>query len=246
MKKMMLAIMTGLLALNVAVAGAQELRTIPYPAGTDTKAEGASSAPKEIDHSDSIYFTQTDYFNLPSTATRYMITHYPTYQQTREYTCGPAAVLTVLYYYNQQDQTEATLSKGMHTQPYSIGTSLGDMVKYLKKQGWQVESSLDYKPFDTYEKFQGFVTACLKKGMPVLVENVEWGGHWRVIIGYDTMGTSSPLDDVLIMADPYDTGDHKQDGYAINNGEKFYAMWFDHSMLPKSQTNQPWLVVYPK
>ena len=78
-----------------------------------------------------------------------------------------------------------------------------------------------------------------------MVENVEWGGHWRVIIGYDDLGTGSTLDDVLIMADPYDTCDHNQDGYAANNGEKFYSMWFDHSMLPKKERYQPWIIATP-
>lgn len=36
------------------------------------------------------------------------------------------------------------------------------------------------------------------------------------------MGTSSSLDDTLIFAD-YDTCDHKQDGYMVQNGEKFYS-----------------------
>ena len=25
----------------------------------------------------------------------------------------------------------------------------------------------------------------------------DWGGHWQVIIGYDTMGTETTQDDVL-------------------------------------------------
>ena len=79
-----------------------------------------------------------------------------------------------------------------------------------------------------------------------MVENVEWGGHWRVIIGYDTCGTENTLDDVLIMADSYDTSDHYQDGYAVNNAERFFSMWFDSSMFPKKQRNQPWIIAKPK
>lgn len=57
------------------------------------------------------------------------------------------------------------------------------------------------------------------------------------------MGTDTPLDDTIILADPYDTSDNDQDGYAINNGERLYAMWFDHSMLPKDQQNQQWITI---
>ena len=79
-----------------------------------------------------------------------------------------------------------------------------------------------------------------------MVENVEWGGHWRVIIGYDSMGTESPLDDMLMFADPYDTCDHRQDGYTTQNAEKFFSMWFDHFILPPKEQYQPWVVAYPK
>ena len=86
----------------------------------------------------------------------------------------------------------------------------------------------------------------LSAGKPVIVENVEWSGHWRVIIGVDTMGTAELDDDVLIFADPYDTTDHKQDGYTIGSLDRFYSMWFDHSMLPKRERNQPWLIATPR
>ncbi len=52
----------------------------------------------------------------------------------------------------------------------------------------------------------------LKEGTPVMVAWNDWGGHWQVVIGYDTMGTETTQDDVLIVADPYDTTDHNQDG----------------------------------
>ena len=49
-----------------------------------------------------------------------------------------------------------------------------------------------------------------------------WGGHWQTIIGYDTMGTETTQDDVIIVADSYDTTDHCQDGYGIYGAERFY------------------------
>ena len=131
----------------------------------------------------------------------------------------------------------------MKTQPYPIGSNTKDMTAGLRALGWKVENSLEAKPFDTYEAFAAFVQEKLRADTPVLVENVEWGGHWRVIIGYDTMGTESSLDDTLIFMDSYDTSDHLQDGYTIGNGERFYATWFDHSMLPEKQRQQPWIVV---
>ena len=36
-----------------------------------------------------------------------------------------------------------------------------------------------------------------------------------------TMGTETTQDDVIIVADPYDTADHNQDGYGIYSAEWF-------------------------
>lgn len=223
-----------------------EQRVIPYPPGLVTDKEGASSAPKEINHADSIYFKMPDVYSMTSSKGRIVLPHYQTYQQTTEYTCGPAAALTVLYHYGNHDYDEMSLAKEMKTQGYPIGTNPRNMVNFFKKIGWQVESSLDSPTFADYDAFREFLWKNLRQGTPVMVENVEWGGHWRVIIGYDTMGTESPLDDVLMMADPYDTCDHCQDGYTVSNGEKFFSMWFDHFMLPEDQREQPWIIAKPQ
>ena len=207
---------------------------------------GAAAAPAEINHADSIYFAEPDFYEMANTDSRTILTHYPTYQQTTEYTCGPAAALTVLRHFGEEKFTEMGLAKAMKTQGYPIGTNVTDTVDFFRVLGWEVNSSLDTRAFETYGAFQDFALGYLKRGVPIMVENVEWGGHWRVIIGYDTLGTDSSLDDVLIFADPYDTCDHDQDGYTVQNGEKFFAMWFDHAMLPEKERNQPWVAAYPK
>ena len=240
-KKILMAMLAGIFSINTAFA-----EKIPYPENLDTTSDGASAAPAEINHDDSIYFPKIDFENLPSTDDRIILKNFPTYQQTTEYTCGPAAGLTVLYYYGEKNFDEMSLVKEMKTQPYPIGTNTKDMANFFEKIGWEVDSSLKHESFAEYDEFKNFVWENLKNDTPILVENVEWGGHWRVIIGYDTLGTAETLDDVLIMADSYDTSDHHQDGYAINNGWRFFSMWFDHSMLPKKQRNQPWIVARPK
>ncbi len=234
-------------AFAASAGQAGEVRVIPYPDGLDTMSEGASSAPYLINHDFSIYFdTLTDYFELGPSQNRVIISNYPTYQQTRENTCGPAAALTVLYSFGVKNYDEMSLAAEMKTQPYPIGTNPADMLAFFEKIGWKTQSSLNREPFENYSDFQDFIITNLSEKIPVMVENVEWGGHWRVIIGYDTMGTENTLDDVLIMADPYDTCDHKQDGYVVNNGKKFFSMWFDHSMLPEEQRNQPFIIARPR
>ena len=206
---------------------------------------GAVVAPAEINHNDSIYFTQTDFYDLKPVGDRIILEKYPTYQQKSDFSCGPACALTILNYFGNREYDEAILVKKMGTKPY-IGTNLSNMAKFFEEIGWEVESSVNFEPMKDDEAFQQFVIRNLSEGKPIMVENVEYGGHWRVIIGYDGMGTENTYDDVLIFADPFDTSDHAQDGYGVESFDRFYSMWFDHNMLPESERNQPWLIATPK
>lgn len=233
-------------AIPTSYAATDKARIIPLPKDISLPTlEGATSAPQEINHKRSIYFAHPDFYHMRSNRNLLILSHYQTYQQTTEYTCGPAAALTVLYYYGNHDFDEMDLTQGMKTQGIHIGTNTANIVAFFKNIGWQVETGLASKPMESYMAFKDFVIRNLRQQRPIMVENIDWGGHWRVIIGYDDMGTESFSDDVLIMADPYDTCDHLQDGYVINNGEKFFSMWFDHNVLPEDQRSQPWVVAYP-
>ncbi|MCR5833501.1 MAG: C39 family peptidase [Selenomonadaceae bacterium] len=188
------------------------------------------------------YYQDNDFKKMKTDATRIMLTNYPTHQQETEYSCGNAAALTVLNYFGNYDYDEKKLIELMNTKPTS-GTSIVGMVKFFNGIGWKVRSSLSEPPIVNESDFKNFVAKNLSDGNPILVENVEYGGHWRVIIGLDTMGTENLYDDVLIFADPYDTSDHNQDGYTVGSLDRFFSMWFDHKVLPENERNQPWIIV---
>lgn len=237
MKKFLIAAIL-LTALLIGTACAEK---IPEPATDDP--EGATAAPADINHANSIYFPQIDFAALTSNADRIILADYPTYQQTTGYSCGSAAALTVLYHYGNRDFDEATLIRRMDSKPH-VGTSLSAMIKFFREIGWDVQSSLDTLPLDE-DEFQKFVVESLTAGKPIIVDNIEWGGHWRVIIGIDIMGTDNLYDDVLIFADPFDTSDHNQDGYCVGSLDRFFSMWFAHDLLPEAEHNQPWLIATP-
>lgn len=94
---------------------------------------------------------------------------------------------------------------------------------------------------DSY--FVKWLTGHLKENRAVMVEWVDWNGHWQAIIGYDNNGTPSIGDDTLIFADPYDTSDHSQDGYYVYPLERWFFMWHDRSIAPKPFQLQPYIIV---
>ena len=241
---------------NIALAAAAannatvtENRLIPYPSSYIITSSGAAAYRGIGNVADSPYYLAPDFFSMTSTSSLTLLPRYKTYQQTTEITCGPAAALTVLYHFGDTTWEEYKIANIMGTKP-KIGTDTSGMVKFFQSIGWVVQSSLtatgkDDASFTSVNQFKDFVIANLRRNTPIMVENIDWGGHWRVIIGYDDMGTVTTADDIIILADPYDTSDHLQDGYVVNSVEKFYYMWFDAHMLPKSQKQQQWLTARP-
>ena len=95
----------------------------------------------------------------------------------------------------------------------------GSLLEWQKNGNGQ-ETTYDYK--DNLDAItMSFVRERIAAGIPILVGWNDWGGHWQVIIGYDTMGTEYEGDDVIIVADPFDTTDHNQDGYGVYGAERF-------------------------
>jgi hypothetical protein len=240
-------------------------KVIPYPAGYSTTS-GAAYYLGNVNIKNSPYYTVLDFYNKKSSKTLTLLSKFKTYQQTTETSCGPASALMVLYHFGNQNYEELQLADIMNTnkdmngsnttnpgeadEQGEIGTPTDRMVNFFESIGWNVRSSItegnkDGKTFEHPEEMRDFIIQQLKNNTPIMVENVDWGGHWRVIIGYDTMGTNLISDDVIIMADPYDTTDQMQDGYTVNSAERFFYMWVDNDLLPVTQKYQQWLLATP-
>lgn len=100
--------------------------------------------------------------------------------------------------------------------------------------------------FADYSEAALFLRRHLEAGQPVMVCWNMWGGHWTVCIGYDDHGTPDFYDDdLLTMADPYDSTDGLQDGFTQVGLVAFYYDWFC-TMTPKPWQLQPYVVVAPR
>ncbi len=207
--------------------------------------DGADSVERDGDHTDSIYFAHPDFYNMESTETLTIIPHFKTTQQTSEWACGVTSALMVMNYYGKADGlTEESLAELRHSldgtelEGYP-GTTLNQEIDMFEKSGFDVVSTNDKPEGLDFDEIQDY----LKEGKPIAVCWIDWGGHWQVIIGYDNMGTETTQDDVIIVADPYDTTDHNQDGYGIYGAERFVYNWSMHGYFTEEEGGNDGLFV---
>lgn len=192
-------------------------------------AKGISCQPNE---SDIVWFPKIDTEVLSTSQNVDFVPDLKGYQQTTDYTCGPAALLSLAKFYGlpgieENAETEMKIARELGTRDLNSslpGTKPQEMVSWLEKNGFEAELEFE-------DKGDGSALQRLRynihSGVPTLVEWIDLSGHWAIAVGYDYRNTSDPWDDVLILADPYDRYDDYQDGYSFVNANRFYWMWFD-------------------
>lgn len=213
---------------------------------------GADSVERKGDHKGSPYFTQLDFYNMKSTETLTILPKFKTLQQTSEWSCGVDAALMVLNYYNRLgDNNEESLAKFRTNCLEQEATSLISLIKIFEGVGgFDIKSTYDFPGEKIEEINLEFLQKNLKNNTPVIVGWNDWGGHWQVVIGYDTMGTETLQDDVIIVADSYDTTDHNQDGYGVYPAERFFYNWTMYDFFTKNyginERDRLFIAVTPK
>ena len=234
---------------KAAIAAEASEQTIPYPEkyGNCPALDGASSFGGAADHLQSRYYVANDYFHMKSDATLHILHQFQTYQQTTEYTCGAASSLMVLNWFGQKQYHEKAVAGLLETHT-TKGSSVENIADLFDLLGWNVDAhaSTDRR-FQTVEAAEQAIIDYIDRGIPIMVDWVDWAGHWQVLIGIDTCGTDTPYDDVLIFADPYDVTDHKQDGYYTYPLGRFFGMWREGPCAQKTQPyQQPFVAAWPK
>jgi hypothetical protein len=192
---------------------------------------------------DSIYWQIPDFYNMTSNDRLTILTNFKTSQQTNGWTCGPTSALMCLEWYGmrgdlnemdlaylrQNDKPGATTLRQLIHIFEGLENTLGQKWDLYSTYNADLQWGEDGYPYVTYKGEQvnvfQWVPMVLAEGKPIIVGWNDWGGHYQVIIGYDTMGTETTADDVLILADPYDTADHHQDGYLIQSAERLIWDW---------------------
>lgn len=197
------------------------------------------------------YYIKHDFYNLENDEELTILSKFKTHQWTIEAACGPNAILMILNYFNDYSMTEKEIFDSVDCKSPG-GTKIKNIVDFFRNKNYEIETSIEHpktvngKCFDTMEEFREFIIINLKKGYPILVESVYYGGHYQVIIGYDKRSKNGFLNDILIFADSSDETDDYVDGYHYFSAFKFFMMWFDDRFLPIEHRQQPYIVVKGK
>lgn len=217
---------------------------IPYTVNI-SKDDGADSVERAGDHKDSPYFKHPDVYNMKNTENLTVLSHFKTQQQTSEWSCGVSAVMMILNWYEKlNNHNEETLAAFRSNCMKAEGTSLRQALQMFDGVGgFKTYSTFDCKD-NVSEVFTfEFIRKTLAEGKPIMIGWNDWGGHWQVIIGYDTMGTEATQDDVIIVADSYDTTDHNQDGYGFYPAERFLYNFSFYNFFPEEELNTMCFIV---
>ncbi|HPS92638.1 MAG TPA: hypothetical protein PKV33_10805 [Methanothrix sp.] len=196
------------------------------------------------------WFPKIDTTILSSTPNIDFIPGLRAYQQTTDYTCGPAVLLSLAGFYGRQDfeqdaKTEMRIAGELGTRDLNSslpGTKPQEMVDWLLRNGFN--ASLEFEDRGDGSALRRLQDN-IRQGIPTLVEWIDLSGHWAIAVGYDYRNVSDPWDDVLILADPYDRYDDYCDGYSFVNANRFYWMWFD-ALYFGNTTWRTMITVQPK
>lgn len=155
------------------------------------------------------------------------------FQQTTDYTCGACALMSVLLYYDLiklsdcNSTTELKLAKQLGTN--ERGTTPEQLIKWFKEHDIDVKYGIngDLK----------LLEQSIHDGYPVMVEWIDWGGHWVILTGLyrEEMKGNYTAKDTYFFADSaiqWYANDNPLGISSFSVG-RFDSMWFDAYLFKK-------------
>ncbi|MBF0315336.1 MAG: C39 family peptidase [Oligoflexia bacterium] len=147
------------------------------------------------------------------------------YQQTTDYTCGPAAIVTLLNFYKRHgDAMKIASEMGSRDKSKRYpGTIPDEMGSWLSMNGFSVKINSGRGTEESLRDIKNEI----QSGRTVLVEWIDWGGHWALATGYEEGKCPKGTLDTLYLADPCSCFYGKKKGIIKINTERFTSMWCD-------------------
>jgi hypothetical protein len=231
-----------ILAILLIIAGTVLLSAVLYATGACAPGSGTVKYAAGSPLPEPRYYTGIDFDTLKSNDHLTLIPLKSYRQQVTNYSCGAVAAMTVMSYYgkpaNNTDADEILIAHEMNRNiTDKTGINPEQLASWFNRNGWNAS-------WRTGGSRQMLLDN-LKAGVPTIVEWMDWGGHWVVVVGYDTRGTETIWDDVIIFADSVDCHDDRVDGITYANYGEFDAMWFDAHYFPDTMRDRAYVVAVP-
>jgi len=231
-----------ILVVVLLIAGVALLASVLYATGTYVQGAGTVRYALDNPLPEPRYYTGINFDTLKSGNHLTVISLKSYRQQVTNYSCGAVAAMTVMSYYgrpaNNTDDEEILIAHEMYPSVSDMtGINPGQLASWFNRNGWNAT----WKTGGSRQ----MLLDNLKAGVPTIVEWMDWGGHWVVVVGYDNRGTEILWDDVILFADSVDSHDDRVDGITYANYGQFDAMWFDAHYFPANMSSRAYVIAVP-
>ena len=171
------------------------------------------------------YWCHNNWYTQKSGNGLIMLEGFKSIIQSTFWSCTAATATAVLEWYGQRgDINERDVAAMLpDLESFDEGAVQGQQEAAFKRLAelditcdWTIESCLDGKHADSLQDPE-YIKGHLAAGHPIILNWNSWGSHASIIIGYDDMNTKKIEDDVLVIADPYDSTDQLNDGYNLES-----------------------------
>lgn len=113
--RVVMVVMIVLFALTMVGHASSKTMPITIPGADLAEGAGANAYANGGDHDDSPYWHHPDFYWLESDDQLTIISEYATFQQTTEWSCGPASILMAFHHYGIKGYTEWDIAVGSRT-----------------------------------------------------------------------------------------------------------------------------------
>jgi hypothetical protein len=155
-------------------------------------------------------------YHVPNPTKHFVLLNISSYQQTTNYTCGPAVIMTLMRHYGMLSPsemnrtTELRIASEMNTT--ILGTSQLKMVEWLRQHGFNVSYGQDVT--------LDMLVDNLNRGIPTIIAWNDFNVHSMLVVGYNSSGASPTGDnDKIFTADPSSSGYIVDNGATINGAD---------------------------
>lgn len=165
---------------------------------------------------DRLFYLNYEGYHVPNPPKHLVLYDVYSYQQTTNYTCGPAIVMTLMHRYGKLKDSEMNRATEMRI-ANEMGTTMVDGTSQIKIAEWLKQHGFSVS-YGQNVSIDMLIDNINRGVMTIIVWN-DINAHAMMVIGYHAeKAFPSGDDDVIFTADPASSG------YIVENGHTLYGI----------------------